>query len=364
MKVNTIVIFLTVLFKYTQIYMNSTINPISIGILGFIVFNVILILKNKKIKNSKAFIFLLIASFIIMIIAQDPNFILPFLVAIILQDEPMEKVISKFLVCSVLMFGLTIILSEMNIIKEQIEWTKLDAQQKTVQRSTLGFSNPNTCFLFAFGILLLYYLKKGKLTIIESIIWVFALTVLYKLTLSRTGYYVSLLFIVTNEIVKRLNKYKVMKFLYRHSFIIFTMISILIAYKFGTSFNRVEGALSHRPIFWLQNVQVGMSLMGKDSGIVLDNYMLNILIKQGIMVYAIYAFLFYYLIKKLQSNPQHIKYEVVVIYTIIYAISESSINISNNIVILLLFAIYFSNEFEEKKEKQIEREKESIIFDK
>ena len=146
MKVSTLVIFLTILFKYTQLYMGSTINIVSISILGIIVVDIILCLKYKKIKNTKTFIIMLLLSIIVMIIAKDPNFILPLLIVVILQDEDLNLIIKKFFICSVIMFLLTIILSELGIINS-IDWYKRDEENHLILRNTLGFGNPNTVFL-------------------------------------------------------------------------------------------------------------------------------------------------------------------------------------------------------------------------
>ena len=156
MKVNTLIIFLTVLFKYSQLYIGSTINIVSIIILGIIVINIIATIKNKKIENAKAFTILSIVSIGVMIITKDPNYILPLLVAITLQNEKMDNVVKKFLISSIIMFIVTIVMSQLGIIENE-NWYKKDEKNNILIRYTLGFGNPNTLFLFIFGILIFYF---------------------------------------------------------------------------------------------------------------------------------------------------------------------------------------------------------------
>lgn len=358
MKVNTLIIFLTVLFKYSQIYIGSTINIISITILGIIVANVVICLKNKKIKNTKVFIILSIVSIGVVMISKDPNFILPLLIAVTLQEEKMINITKKFLISSIVMFIVTIILSELGIINNE-DWYKRDENNNLLIRNTLGFGNPNTLFLFIFGILISYYLTKEKMTLAEKVIWICIIVFFYKLTLCRTGFIVAILFILFADLLKRINKNKLIQWINRNAFLILTIISVIIAIKFGKSNNVIESLLSHRPIYWYQHVQNGISLTGNNIPIVLDNYMLNIAYLQGILVYIVYLYMFYKSIKIFNQKPEYYKYTIVIIFTLIYGISEAAINVSNNISILLIFLVYFNNNL---RIKNGERNEKDIIF--
>ncbi len=360
MKVSTLIIFLTILFKYTQLYMGSTINIVSISILGIIVVDIILCLKYKKIKNTKTFIIMLLLSIIVMIIAKDPNFILPLLIVVILQDEDLNVIVKKFFICSVIMFLLTIILSELGIINS-IDWYKRDEENHLILRNTLGFGNPNTVFLFIFGILINYYLIKGRLSLKEKVVWLVIVIFFYQLTLCRTGFIVSVLFILFSNFFNKINENKVVKWIFNNAFLLLTILSFIIAFQFGKSNNIIESLLSHRPIYWYLNIQGGISLIGNNVQVVLDNYMLNILCKQGILVYIIYMVMFYKAIKKFNQNQSDYKYTVVIIFTLIYGISEAAISVSNNISILLIFIIYFNNKFFVKNG---DRNEKNIICDK
>lgn len=360
MKVNTLIIFLTVLFKYSQLYIGSTINIVSIIILGIIVINIIATIKNKKIENAKVFTILSIVSIGVMIITKDPNYILPLLVAITLQNEKMDNVVKKFLISSIIMFIVTIVMSQLGIIENE-NWYKKDEKNNILIRYTLGFGNPNTLFLFIFGILINYYLLRKKITWIEKIILLCIIIIFYNLTLCRTGFIIAILFIIFADTLKNANKNKVIQWLTKNAFLIFTIISIIVAMEFGKNNNSIENLLSHRPIYWYQYVKNGISIIGNDLPIVLDNYMLNILYKQGIIIYVIYMYMFYNAIRKYNKNEIYYKYTVVMIFTLMYGISEAAINISNNISILLIFLIYFNNELREKKD---EKNEENIICNK
>ena len=183
----------------------------------------------------------------------------------------------------------------------------------------------------------------------------------YQLTLCRTKFIVSVLFILFSNFFNKINENKVVKWIFNNAFLLLTILSFIIAFQFGKSNNIIESLLSHRPIYWYLNIQGGISLIGNNVQVVLDNYMHNILCKQGILVYIIYMVMFYKAIKKFNQNQSDYKYTVVIIFTLIYGISEAAISVSNNISILLIFIIYFNNKFFVKNG---DRNEKNIICDK
>ena len=195
------------------------------------------------------------------------------------------------------------------------------------------------------------------MSIKAKIVWLTIVTIFYELTLCRTGFIVSILFIVFCNLCRKINEKKLIKWFSNNAFLLLTIISFIIAFQYGRSNNIVESLLSHRPIYWYLNIQGGISLIGNNVQVVLDNYMLNIICKQGALVYIIYMILFYKAIKRFNENQNDYKYTVAIIFTLIYGISEAAINVSNNISILLIFIIYFNNKFfvrdEEENEKNI-----------
>lgn len=365
MKVSTLIIFLAVLYKYTQLFMGENINIVSISIIGIIIINVILTIKNKKITNAKTFIILSLISIAITIIAKDPNFILPFLLAILLQDEEPNKIIKKFLYSYIIMFAITIILAQIGIVDKGV-YHGYDSSGNNVTRISLGFGYPNTTFIFLFGILVCYYLKKGKLNIINMIIMTIVVLIFYYYTKCRTGLLVSIFFIYTINIMKKISKRKVIKFMLENFFIILTIVSIIIAIKFGTSVNPVNTILSNRPILWNINLANGYSLFGKNLNAILDNFMLMLLMQQGVIIFSIYAILFYKAIKKYFEKEENVKYGLAICYTLIYGITEAALNISNNIFLLLIFLIYFNKYIQGKEikdnEKNISSKQQTIIL--
>ena len=361
MKVNFLNILLVVFYKYSQLYLGTNINAISIGILLFTVLNVAFVIVKKKLtkKQIKIFILLLGVSIITTIIAKDPNYILPFLLAFSLKDMEQKSILKQFLIVYIFFFILTILMGYMGILTTK-RFTKYDPEQGIVERKTLGYLNPNTPFVFWFGIILALYSYKGKLN--NKIILIGLSLFLYYETKCRTGLIVTILFIVTNKFVEKALKNKFLEKLVKYSFIILTIISIIIATRFGIEYdNSIDRLLSHRPWMWNLYLTQGIQPFGITLGdYPVDNWMLNILIDQGWIIYIIYAITFYKAFDILLKNKDY-KMSVVLLFTLIYGMSEATINISDNIGVLYLFIIYFtkSKDVEEVKTEEIKRKGES-----
>ena len=112
------------------------------------------------------------------------------------------------------------------------------------------------------------------------------------------------------------------KFVIKYEFIIFTIMSIVMALYFTNTFINV--LLSNRPFYWSKAMEViGFSVLGRDpiKTIPLDNMYITYLINYGYISYFIYAVIYVKIGKKICNNNL-----LIIVFTIfnIYGLFENA----------------------------------------
>lgn len=336
-KINKVMaILIAACFRYVSLYYSSTLlNFFLIFVLFLIVlFNIL----NKKFerKQFQIITILILISAVIFLLNNEDSLFIYAVAALAFIDEKQDSVIKWFLICCIASFIITIFSGQLGIIENKIAGRYIDYE--TVYRSSLGFGNVNTPFIYYMGIIFgLYYFfgkDRKKLFLIYVISSIIAFW-LFKETNCRTGIYIYILFIGASLIYSEKMNNKIQKYI-PYLFIIFTFFSIALASIYGnTIHNYVNEVLSNRPYFsnyYLKNHEI-FSLFGTSvtEGYVLDNYYISLMVKTGLISYFIYFYIFY---KGGTYLKKDYRLVLIIIFTLIYGIFEC--NLYGNFIFLLL----------------------------
>ena len=272
-----------------------------------IIFSVINIIDKKFSKKEIGkIVILLIISIIICYSTMEIDFIYSLLLAIIfVKEENGDYLFVKYFVASAIcLFFLTITMGKVGIIDSYESVRLVDGI--LTHRNSLGFEHVNAVFKNFFpiclGLYLLFYNKGKKEKIILYIMMVITGLLLYKATDSRTGFYVILMIAPLDYMISKVkNNYKLG--VTKYFFLIFSIITVIIAFAFGTTNNSVNKILSDRPILYYQVLtQSTISLFSDANKGIVDNTYIWLLYHRGLIVYITYLIVYMKSTKKLINN--------------------------------------------------------------
>lgn len=346
---NTILCFFimitSIFFRYLAIWdlisMEKRYMLLPIIMILFIVY-----LSNKKFsKNKIIFIALiLIVGMVDFIIANEIDIFIPLLFAIIYMRENGDKEFLKhFAICSLLFYVLTIFLCKVGLI-ENVEFIRV-VEGKTIIRNTLGFTNPNHALTLLTPVIISLCLilnldSKAKKNIFSFFALLISYLVYYQ-TNSRTGFYCIILFIILFLFEKKIsssisNKTKYM-------FILFTILTFLIAYIFGNSSSLINELLTNRPIMWIQTININAIELFGNSSIKLDNTYLWLLYRHGIIIYIFYMYIYS---KSANYFSKNNKLFISIVIVFVYSLFENTLNyVFNPIFTLSILYLLNSNKY-------------------
>lgn len=326
-------IFLIIFFKYIKMQKSISNSFANIIFLIIIIIIMMIMIKKRILKNfNKNWLIISLGITIIQVIAlQDIDLLILLSVSLIfLEDkDAINKIIKYYSISLMLVFVGTIIFDKIGLLQYKTISRLLDGNVR-VQRNSLGFVHPNEAYIYFFYIAMgiYYFIKSKKMYIIGMSIFSI---LMYSITLSRTGLICSLIFIIL--IIFYNNKIKLNRF----AFLIGSIITIILAFKYGKGINNVNELLSGRPeiyYYYITNSYI-FNFIGNRiiKGLPVDNMYLNIILGSGWIIY-IYYYLFYYFSGKLIEKDR--KLTVIFIMTAIYGCLEShSINIGLNFMMLV-----------------------------
>ncbi len=342
-----LIVIITVCFRLVALfYSNTTLNFVLLGVLaGLCALNIFYKTFNTK-QTILMSVFLLLSSLMFVVYNEDNLFIYFICALAFLDEKDDKKIISLFTIISIISFISIILAGEMGLV--DVVYSDRDG----IFRKSLGFGHVNTPFIYYIGIIFgLYYLfgdKKMKLTLIYIITTIIAIYIFIE-TNSRTGLYLYSAFIIISLFYnKKINKYisKIAPF----SFILFLIISILIALVYGNDYNNeINLLLSSRPSFsayYIKNF-LWFNLLGNNivSHYVLDNFYLATIVKIGFIGFITYAYIF---IKGSILYKKDDKIILIIIFVLLYGILEASLY-GNFIYVILLKKIMSECDRNEKR---------------
>lgn len=227
---------------------------------------------------------------------------------------------------------------------------------KDVIRYTFGYDNPNSFPMRMFGLLCIYCILRKKMNFLDFIFWLSILFFIYEYTKSRTSFIVGgglLISVYFYHKYNYLNLYGV-SFLYRHAFLIFLLLSLSSVYLYSNEYffmNEINKFLSGRiSMGYIVLSGVGISIFGVDiekflieNRIVLDNLYLYIILCTGIL-FTVVSVISSYQLFKLLSKHKLYKEIIVLVFVLIYSLSEKTfLDIYLNLSLLLFSFLIYNN---------------------
>lgn len=228
----------------------------------------------------------------------------------------------------------------------------------------LGFTNPNTVPVVILAIVTGYNIQNEDKLSIKSLILEGVLSfLLYYFCRSRTGAIVFAIYLLLIVITKWMEKKRIYKYVVyplQYLFIIFAVGSYYVAYAFNASndvWSKVNTMLSGRLYAWQSYLKYyETSMLGINIDTIrygaLDNAYLQLLVKYGYIVFALYSVMFLYLSRYAYKKERWILLLSIVAYEI-YFFNEFGPMLINFCSVLLVFGCILMNERREYKKNRI-----------
>lgn len=258
-----------------------------------------------------------------------------------------SKILNLFLACNVLQLVIRIVLSSIGIINNKI--IIIDRMIGGYsQRYSLGFVHPNYAHMTFCTIIVLYcWKKKEKINIFYVVAIMILNLLLYRYTVSRTGFIIVTVILLLFMLKKIILKYKkVATFIP----IICSVFSILSIYYYrNTGFWKLLNELFQGRLFNAAYITQGNpgSLFGRhiqsnSANLVLDNAYVIIFHSMGVVIFTIYIGILTLLLRRLLDKNLTGEAIIIIIYSI-YGITEGFLsNIFMNPSLVLIVALYYN----------------------
>jgi len=218
----------------------------------------------------------------------------------------------------------------------------------TYIRYTLGFIHPNTAGFYMMLIAFEYlYINKDKLSI-KNILFILMVAIIINFTTySRTAFLILIMAIISIKLIQKneakIIKNKLISLLIKNSFAILTALTILITLMYMKNYsitNKINLAISNRLYYYLiYIINYSVNFMGRDlpNYYPLDSSYLFLLYKFGIIVYLLYYYIYYDLIKKAYKENDYI-FIIIILFLLLYGLAEKMIIRSTYNIFLFKFS--------------------------
>lgn len=331
-----LIIFLGVMLKYFDFMFK--ISKIYIYVyFAILIFLVILSFKDYK-ETKWQFLKIILITFGILIITFESSgidFVIPLMYALYYRKNDIKVVLKYILYSSIVMFSLTIILANFNVI-QSLALTRLD-NGLVVLRNSLGFSHVNAVFFHFYIIAMLLYVFLDNKYIL-SIIILFISYYIYNKTFCRTGMICICTFLIFNLFSSKKLKSILAKY-GRNLFLIMTIVSFILAFLYGASNNKIDILVSYRFSNWYKTIinYKLISFTGINSAYYLDNLYLNLIYNYGFISYILNLSLYYFGYNLIDDD----KLKLTLIFFLIYGLFESNhvFYINYSLFVLLYYSI-------------------------
>lgn len=281
-KVKRIIDFETLLYFFIGIYFvslfitstsfyftvpNIMIYSKSIRYICYFVFS-IKIFKDLRIEKKISYnvIFIVLLAIAILFFSKNKDVICTILFLVSIKNMNLRRIIKEVFIIYITLFLCIISLSLLNILSDWIYF-------RNVFRHSLGFYNPSIAMGTFFVILLMYfYIKKGKTSLIEILVLETLNIMLYVHTDGRVGFFLGsfvllLMFFSNFSKIRFLFDNKILKVIcYVFPIIIYLCVyAILFLYFEKNSFIiKLDVLLSHRLFYAARTIkEFGFSIFGK-----------------------------------------------------------------------------------------------------
>lgn len=333
---NVIVIVICGVLLDTFVQYTSEINIVMTSTIIFVSF--LILLRNKYDTSSfKIFINILLIATILFLLVLRVNFVSNIILILLMftgQNVKPEKTAKVIFITSLLAF-LFVILSyyffSFNVANDYLSYRMYTTD--SVFRRSLGFSTPNRTMLHWIIIVLSYAYIQKKIRISNIIFVIIGSFEMYKLTDSRTGFYLIVFLILMQIIISFKLRGKPGKMaLHIISLIpmILTIISLIVTVCYNSAW--INNLFSGRIYLYEQYFQQYKITMLGNVGVEnmtnflpLDNSYIYILLSKGIIYYILFFGIVTLVIRK-GRNIIDWNDIAIFILVIIYAVTETLLN--------------------------------------
>lgn len=322
-----------------------------ITVIAFIFLGIKLVITNYKKKEIITILILISIGICTLYMSKREGILLTIVTIIGLKNIKYKKLFNIALIVKIISYIFVISLSILGFLpnKEFLQWREGIGY---IARYSLGYSHPNLLHSNFFIIVLLYiYLKYERLNIMNCGIILIINELIYRISLSRTGFYAIIFMVLFSYIIRKRQKIN-----YRLFYIIMP-ISIIFSFVTAILYNKVEiinkldvlltgriGYSNHFLNYYNINL-FGHNLFNDNS--LIDNSYIILLINYGLITFVLYIWGYMKIIKKfvfLKMNKELLMISCFSIYGITEGfLSNIFLNLS---LVFLANLIYKENNYE------------------
>ena len=313
------------------------------------------ILNEKYTQKEVLFITILVLTALLSVfISHKPTFALTCFCLIGMKNINTNKIIRNMFNIRFVTYLLMNMLSLLGFIENRVthEWRmgKIDT------RYGLGYGHPNVLHMNLVLIVATYiYKKKGKINIYEYIAIILMNLIIYKYSISRTGFSIVIIMVILNILTNSIRKLKKENFfciIPLIALILFVAASFITAYLYkhirfidvlNNEFNN-RIAYNHYYLMKYDFSIFGHSGVLLDENAQFDNSYVFVYVQYGIVVFLMWLFMLYKICINI-SIEKDLNKSILVISMLVYMLIESfGINIFMNFILLFFSDTIFHNE--------------------
>ena len=365
-----IMIIFSEMFSKVILFENliSIINNIGLGILILAAINSVII--NKY--NYKTLIGLIIVTIILILVtikSKDNLLLKVFILSIAFGDIEFNKFIKLDVIIRIIFMCVVILLYNIGLTENYFMY-----REDGTMRSSMGFAHPNNFGQYLLVICIdLVLLRFKKLKFVDYVYVLLSIILINYFSNSRTSQIcLGILFLIMIILRKHINiiNFKFMKLLIINSFLIFTIISILLANNYRENREwavQLNDLLSNRIAYASQFLEYyDINLLGNDIEMkytqearanseqpwVLDNSYLVVLLRYGLIAYIIIYLIMLTITRDLYKRKEYSIIMLWLVYGINAMFENTLFKIQFNTLLIILASLLYKKIISKREEKE------------
>lgn len=369
-----IMIIFSEMFSKVILFENliSIINNIGLGILILAAINCVII--NKY--NYKTLIGLIIVTIILILVtikSKDNLLLKVFILSIAFGDIEFKKFIKLDVIIRIIFMCVVISLYNIGLTENYFMY-----REDGTMRSSMGFAHPNNFGQYLLVICIdIVLLRFKKLKFVDYVYVLLSIILINYFSNSRTSQIcLGILFLIMIILRKHINiiNFKFIKLLIINSFLIFTIISILLANNYRENKEwavQLNDLLSNRIAYASQFLEYyDINLLGNDIEMkytqearanseqpwVLDNSYLVVLLRYGLIAYIIIYLIMLTITRDLYKRKEYSIIMLWLVYGINAMFENTLFKIQFNTLLIILASLLYKKIINSKISKREEKE--------
>ena len=365
-----IMIIFSEMFSKVILFENliSIINNIGLGILILAAINCVII--NKY--NYKTLIGLIIVTIILILVtikSKDNLLLKVFILSIAFGDIEFKKFIKLDVIIRIIFMCVVISLYNIGLTENYFMY-----REDGTMRSSMGFAHPNNFGQYLLVICIdIVLLRFKKLKFVDYVYVLLSIILINYFSNSRTSQIcLGILFLIMIILRKHINiiNFKFIKLLIINSFLIFTIISILLANNYRENKEwavQLNDLLSNRIAYASQFLEYyDINLLGNDIEMkytqearanseqpwVLDNSYLVVLLRYGLIAYIIIYLIMLTITRDLYKRKEYSIIMLWLVYGINAMFENTLFKIQFNTLLIILASLLYKKIISKREEKE------------